>query len=141
MASTSLGWSWELASVSKTIRVRWGALALVCIPLGLATRPLKRHVDSLGSALGDALWALLVFALIGAFFPRLSWRAQAALALGIAWLVEVSQLWHAPWLEAVRHNKLGALAVGGSFSFGDLGCYAVGVAVGAVLSARLRDRV
>lgn len=128
-------------SVFKQTRVRWGALALVCIPLGLATRPLKRHFDSLGSALGDALWALLVFALLGLFFPRLTWRVQAAVALAVSWLVEVSQLWHTPWLEAIRHNTLGALAVGGSFSFGDLGCYAAGVAVGCVLSRGLRDRV
>ena len=29
---------------------------------------------------------------------------------------------------------LGALAIGGSFSWGDLGCYAAGIALGALLS-------
>lgn len=81
-------------------RRRWLFLALVCIPAGLATRPLKRQVE----------------------------------ALAIACLVEFSQLWHTPWLEALRHTTLGALAIGGSFSWGDLGCYAAGIALGALLS-------
>jgi Protein of unknown function (DUF2809) len=130
-----------LGSASSPARARWGALALACVPLGLATRPLKRQYEALGSALGDALWALLVFALVGVAFPRWSLAWRAALALGIAVLVEVSQLWHTPWLEALRHNTLGALAIGGSFSFGDLGCYAAGIAGGCLLDRWLKHRV
>lgn len=124
---------WGFAS---SPRAKWLALAGLCIPLGLATRPFKRHFDALGSALGDALWALLVFSLVCAALPAWPLSRRVLLTLGLAWLVEISQLWHAPWLDALRHTKLGALAIGGSFSLGDLACYAVGIALGALLARR-----
>ena len=58
------------------------------------------------------------------------------MALALAVLVEVSQLWHFPWLIALRHTRLGALAIGGSFSFGDIVCYATGIALGALFARR-----
>lgn len=122
------------------MRRRWLALAVICIPLGLATRPLKRHYDALGSVLGDALWALLVFALVGLCAPRWPVWWRVAVALGIAALVELSQLWHVGWLDALRQTRLGALAIGGSFFWGDLVCYAGGIALGAWLSRRLVER-
>ena len=115
-------------------RRHWLFLALVCIPAGLATRPLKRQIEALGSALGDGLWALLVFALVSVAFPRWHLPRRFFVALAIACLVEFSQLWHTPWLEALRHTQLGALAIGGSFSWGDIGCYAAGIALGALLN-------
>jgi len=108
-------------------------LAAATIVLGLGTRPLKRHYETLGSALGDALWALMVFLLLGALFPKLPLKWLALWALVIAFLVETSQLWHTPWLDTLRHTTLGALAIGGSFSVEDLLCYTVGVAFGLLL--------
>ncbi len=119
-----------------SVRSRFLLLALACVPLGLATRPLKRVADALGSALGDALWALLVFFLVCAGFSKWPLSRRIALALAIAFFVEVSQLWHTSWLDTLRHTTLGALAIGGSFSFGDLACYSVGIALGALLTQR-----
>lgn len=120
------------------MRRRRLVLAAITIVLGLGTRPLKRHYETVGSALGDALWALMVFLLFGALFPKLSLRWLALSALMIAFLVETSQLWHTPWLDALRHTTLGALAIGGSFSVEDLLCYTVGVASGVLLEKRSR---
>ena len=125
-----------MSGFASSLRAKWLALAGLCLPLGLATRPLKRHFDALGSALGDSLWALLVLSLVCAALPQWPLSRRVLLALGIAWLVEASQLWHTPWLDTLRHSTLGALAIGGSFSFGDLACYAVGIALGALLARR-----
>lgn len=122
-------------------RRRFLLLALACVPLGLATRPLKKLADALGSALGDGLWALLVFSLVCAALPKWPLSRRVLLALALAGLVEVSQLWHISWLDTLRHTTLGALAIGGSFSFGDLICYSVGVALGALLARRLQRDV
>ena len=119
-------------------RLHWLGITVLTIALGLLTRPLKRHYEELGSALGDALWALMVFFLLGTLFPRLAPLRLAAAALLVAVLVEVSQLWHTPVLNAIRHSTLGALAIGGSFSFGDIACYSVGVLVGFLLDRALR---
>jgi hypothetical protein len=107
-------------------RGRYALLILITIALGLATRPLKLVAESLGSALGDALWAIMVYLMLCAAFPKLAaWRIFVA-ALLISYIVEASQLSHNVILVAIRNNPLGGLAIGGSFSLTDLACYTVG---------------
>lgn len=81
---------------------------------------------------GDTLWTWLIYLLVGVIFPRLGiWK----LALGVllfSYAVEVSQLYQAPWINRVRENPLGALALGKSFVWSDLPCYTVGVVLGVV---------
>ncbi|WP_395144192.1 DUF2809 domain-containing protein [Armatimonas sp.] len=80
-------------------------------------------------------WLFLALACIPTGLATRPLKRQVE-ALAIACLVEFSQLWHTPWLEALRQTKLGALAVGGSFSWGDLGCYGAGIALGALLDKK-----
>lgn len=82
---------------------------------------------------GDALWALMVFLLLGFFFHRKStlWVAIAALAFSFS--IEISQLYHAFWIDALRSNPLGGLVLGFGFLWSDLVCYTVGVGFGLVV--------
>jgi Protein of unknown function (DUF2809) len=82
---------------------------------------------------GDALWALLVFFAFGVLFPRITTLRLAAISLGFAWLVEFSQLYQAPWIDAIRSLRIGRLILGSTFNWPDLPAYAVGVAIGAVV--------
>ncbi|MGI4835020.1 MAG: DUF2809 domain-containing protein [Janthinobacterium lividum] len=124
------------AARSYSLRPRAGylGLGLVAIGLGLASR---RYAAALppwvGAYAGDALWALLVYWLAGALQP--GWFAgRRALAAGaFAGLIEASQLWQAPWLQALRHTTLGALVLGQGFLWSDLACYALGIAAGVGL--------
>jgi hypothetical protein len=83
---------------------------------------------------GDALWALMVFFLVRVANPRLSQRANCAVALALCWLIEFSQLYRAPWIESIRHTRLGHLVLGSTFNPPDLLAYAGGVGVGALLT-------
>ena len=47
--------------------------------------------------------------------------------------VEVSQLYHAPWIDSIRHTTLGGLILGFDFLWSDLVCYAVGVGLGVLV--------
>ena len=118
-------------------RARLGnaAAASATIALGLALRA-NRHAlpAALADVLGDALWAAMMCWWIGALAPRASLRARAGAALAVAWAVELSQLWRAPWLVALRATRLGHLVLGADFDPRDLAAYAVGVA-GAVACA------
>ena len=40
--------------------------------------------------------------------------------------VELSQLYHAPWIDSIRQTTLGGLILGFGFLWSDLACYAVG---------------
>jgi hypothetical protein len=52
-------------------------------------------------------------------------------------MIEVSQLYHAPWIDSVRHTTLGGLALGYDFDWRDLVCYAIGIGCAALLDACL----
>lgn len=89
---------------------------------------------SMGGAPYVALWAT-VFRFVSLRVPPLA-CALAALALTCA--LEVLQLWHPPWLEAVRGHTLGALVLGTSFDWADFPPYVVGAGLGWALLALAR---
>ena len=55
----------------------------------------------------------------------------ALTALSFAWAVEFSQLYHAPWIEALRATLPGRLILGSTFNWPDLPAYAIAIALGA----------
>ena len=112
----------------------YGFAAAVVVALGLLWRsqlfPLSPFLRKYG---GDALWALLVFYLVCFCRPRMRLAARAGLALGIAAVVEFSQLYHAPWIDSIRATRLGLLILGSTFNWPDLPAYALGILIGAVI--------
>lgn len=116
-------------------RVRLGYLgcALAVLGLGLASRRFGSSLPGFVAAYaGDTLWALLVFLIVGLVAPQLRLIQRASIALGFAWAVEISQLYHAPWIDAVRHTRPGGLVLGFGFLWSDVVCYSVGVGLGAL---------
>jgi hypothetical protein len=115
-------------------------LAAAMVVAGLASRRFPGAFPPFVAAYaGDVLWAAMVYLLIAAAWPGASTR-RVAMAAGIVSLaVELGQLYHAPWIEAVRHTRLGGLVLGRGFLWSDLACYAAGIAL-AVLIDRLGTR-
>lgn len=107
------------------------ALALV-LGTGLLWRsrylPMSPFLSKYG---GDALWALAVFLGAGLFFTRASTWRIALTALGFAWAIEFSQLYHAPWLDHLRSSLPGRLVLGSTFNAPDLLAYLIGIVLGA----------
>jgi hypothetical protein len=114
-------------------RIVYAFMILIVIILGLASR---RYSDNLpyliGTYAGDTLWTLMVFLLLGFLFPSLSTLKVAAIALLFSFCIELSQLYHAPWIDEIRQNRFAALVLGRGFLWSDLVCYSVGVAIGAM---------
>jgi len=81
---------------------------------------------------GDALWALLVFLGCGFLFPRTSTARVFLMALGFAWAIEFSQLYHAPWIDHLRTTRVGGWILGSTFNVPDLLAYVAGIALGAL---------
>ena len=79
---------------------------------------------------GDTLWALMVFVGMGGVMHTWpSWRVAGS-ALCVAYGVEISQLYHAPWIDQLRETVVGGLVFGRGFLWSDLVCYSVGIGVG-----------
>lgn len=67
---------------------------------------------------------------------RVTTLTLALLALTFAWGVEFCQLYHAPWIDAIRATFPGRLVLGTAFNWPDLPAYAVGIALGALAERR-----
>lgn len=89
---------------------------------------------------GDTLWALLVFLGVSALRPDARLWIRGTMALGVAFLVELSQLYHAAWIDGIRATTIGGLVLGFGFLWSDLVCYAVGVGIGIVVERGVRCR-
>jgi hypothetical protein len=89
---------------------------------------------------GDTLYATLVYLLVGLIWPRAAIRRVGLAALGLCAAVEISQLYHAPWLDAIHATTPGRLVLGSGFLWSDLVCYAVGVVLGVAVDLALRRR-
>jgi hypothetical protein len=114
------------------------ALYLICfgtaVALGLGSRRCSGYLPAfVAQYAGDMLWALMVFLGFSIITPAHSTSRRAIWALGTSYVVEVSQLYHAAWIDAVRHTTLGGLVLGFGFLWSDLVCYTVGVGAGAAV--------
>jgi glycopeptide antibiotics resistance protein len=86
---------------------------------------------------GDTLWATLVFFGFCILAPRWGIRRTALGALAFSFTIELSQFYHAPWIDEIRNTRLGGLVLGFGFKVSDLVCYTVGVALGAGITLLL----
>jgi len=82
---------------------------------------------------GDTLWALAAFFGFGVLLPKASIQTIAILAMAFSVAIELSQLYHAPWIDSIRQTTLGGLILGFGFLWSDLACYAVGVVLGVLV--------
>lgn len=114
--------------------ILWVVLIVVTVVLGLGSRRFGRWLPSfVVDYAGDTLWAVVVFLGLGLALPRTSTQGIAFLAMSFSVLVEVSQLYHAHWIDSIRRTTLGGLVLGYGFLWSDLACYAVGVGIGMLI--------
>jgi len=117
-------------------RITYFTLALVTLMLGLATRSGHSALPELIVLYGgDTLWAMLVYWLGRFIRPSFPLVWTAAIALGFSFFIESLQLYHAPWIDAIRQTRLGGLVLGFGFLISDLICYSVGVIFGYLLDS------
>jgi hypothetical protein len=110
--------------------VQIALITLVCV-LGIGSRRYAHALPGLvATYAGDTMWALAAFLGVGLLLPRASTRTIALLAMSLSIAVELSQLYHAPWIDSIRQTTLGGLILGFGFLWSDLACYAAGVGLG-----------
>ena len=117
-------------------RVWYVVATLVVVALGLATLPLRRTYPAAMDAVGDALWAAMVFLGLSAVVPAVAVWKRAAAAIAFAFVIEFSQMYRSPGLDRVRATTLGHLVLGSGFDPMDLVKYLAGVAGAAWVAVR-----
>lgn len=117
--------------IKNKSRFTYALLALVTIMLGLMSRSNIFELPIfIATYSGDALWALLVFWLFRVLSPTTSSYISAVMAICFSFSIEISQLYHAQWIDNIRATRLGSLVLGFGFKFSDLVCYCVGICFG-----------
>ena len=117
-------------------RSRWliVILALLVIAVGLASRRgLVQFPAVLGNYPGDALWAWVVLLCMAWVRPAITRGRLVGVSVVVAFAIEFLQLYQAPWMQALRANKLAYLVLGNGFDPLDLLAYVVGIALGATV--------
>jgi len=114
-------------------------VAVVVVPVVVLVGLTSRAVSSgpSGSALGDILYATLVYVLVVLVVPRVRPAAVAVVALVLCWFVELAQLTGGPAALAEAWWPLRYL-LGTSFVWTDLVLYALGVLLGLVADVSAR---
>jgi hypothetical protein len=105
----------------------------IVIILGLASRRYGELLPKwLAAYSGDVLWGLMVYLIVGFLLPKQRIFHTALTALVLSTLIEISQLYHAAWIDAIRGYKVGGLILGYGFLWSDIICYAFGIGLGVL---------
>lgn len=94
----------------------------------------------LNDYLGDALWALMIFVGFGFLFPKIETKKLAFISLIFCYGIEISQLYHAPWIDNIRATTIGGLVLGYGFLWSDVVAYTIGVGIGMLCEFMLRKK-
>jgi hypothetical protein len=108
------------------------------VALGLGSRLARTGIGLVDKSLGDALYAVAAYLVLGLLLPRLSRPWLAVLALGYCAAVELFQLTGIP----ARYAHLAPVRwlLGTTFAWHDLAFYAVGVAGIALVEMLMEHR-
>ena len=120
-------------------RLRYLAIALAVIPVGLLSRSLRGEADRsspiqfIASYLPDTLWAVMFFFLFAALLVR--WRTLAIATLTLAWTlgIETLQFYEGEPLTTLRSAAPIRFLLGTQFLWSDVICLCVGTALSAFL--------
>ena len=117
-------------------------MLIIAVSLGLLFR-LNRAGGSLGPLGeygGDTLWPVPFYALLAMALPRLRLAVLLGIVLLVTFGIELSQLFHPPWLESLRRLPVLGFLLGTSFVVSDLVCIGLGVSLCAAIDPLMRRR-
>lgn len=96
--------------------------------LGILSRKFSYLLpEIINTYLGDAIWAAMIYVMMAFVFANKLPKQIAIFSLSFCYAIELSQLYHAPWINAIRNTTFGALVLGSGFLWSDLLAYALGV--------------
>ncbi|GAB4366868.1 MAG: hypothetical protein Kow0042_07100 [Calditrichia bacterium] len=133
-----------VANITQNFSVRKYILysLFVIVPVGFLCKfysgPASGWVrDNLAGVFYEIFWCLVCFY----FWPYKSAIIKIVIGVfGMTSLLEIAQLWHPDFLEAIRANFLGRTLIGTSFAWWDFPHYFAGSVVGWVWLRRLHNK-
>lgn len=102
--------------------------------LGIGSRFFDKVLsDFIANYADDTFWAMAVYFFLRFIIPNKSKITSSIIALIFSVFIELSQFYHAPWLDDIRKTIVGGLILGFGFMWSDLICYVAGVIIGFLI--------
>lgn len=118
----------------KRNRFLYGIIIIIVIILGLYSQKIDGNIPYfIKDYLGDSLWSLMIFIGFTFIFNRMKTIKITIMALIFSFIIEISQLYHADWIDGIRITVLGRLVLGSTFSWSDLVAYIIGIIFGLII--------
>lgn len=128
--------------LAKRNRSIYSILTVTTMILGLSTRYFRVYLPKWTNLyLGDALWALMIFFLFAMLFKNRKATFIMVLAILFSFGIEISQLYHSPWIDTLRTTRLGGLVLGYGFLWSDLVSYCAGISIGMLVDRQLNPNI
>ena len=118
---------------TKRRRLLYIISIVIVIALGLASRKIMGFPYFVYEYVGDVLWAVKVYIIFAVLFPSEKIPLISVVTFFFSFLIEFSQIYHAPWIDSIRDTFIGGLVLGYGFLWSDILCYLIVTAIGAVL--------
>lgn len=113
---------------------------LIIVPLGYVVRFHGAAPEWLNDSFGSIAYEIFWILLVALLFPKVSPLWTAVGVCLATCLLEFFQLWHPPFLQAMRATLLGRLALGNAFTWSDFPSYFIGSFFGWLWMWALRQQ-
>ncbi|MCY7894162.1 DUF2809 domain-containing protein [Bacillus vallismortis] len=113
-------------------RKRWvyAALTIIIMTIGLGSRTFSSVLpDAVNPYLGDSLWAAMIYTGCAFLFQKMTTIMTGTISLSFCFFIEISQLYHADWIDQIRDTSLGGLVLGYGFLWSDIKAYTIGISL------------
>ena len=115
-------------------RVVYLIVTLIVMVMGLLSRRFMYiFPKAIAPYIGDTLWAMMVYFGFRFLFPKLDLVKSFIISVIFSFSIEISQLYQAKWLNAIRRTTLGGLVLGYGFLWEDLVSYSIGIVLGLII--------
>jgi hypothetical protein len=105
---------------------------ILLIAFGVGSRRVGGLPEWITLYAGDVAWGAMFFLLFCWARPTLTTTQAWLAAVLTTELIEFSELWHTPWLDALRATRAGGFLLGHVFLWSDVVCVALGATLAAI---------
>ena len=116
------------------------SIIVTTIIMGLGSRYFAIYLPKwVNLYFGDLLWAFMIFFIFALIFREKSTLGIIVLALVYCYLIEISQIYHSPWIDNIRQTTIGHLILGRGFLWSDLISYTIGILAAGIIDKNFQS--
>jgi hypothetical protein len=119
------------------IRLHYFFLTITTLLVGYFSRQNTEGPSFIHDYAGDAIWAGMIYFGFRFLLLKSPLKTSFIATILFSYCIEISQLYQADWINAIRHTKLGGLVLGFGFLWSDLLMYFIGIALAFLLDVWL----